>query len=80
MQVPVAQAETLRDALASAYVNNPTLQAARAQLRATDELVPQALAGRRPGVSAFADAGKSNTSSNGGSGNNLVAALVWYPA
>lgn len=71
MQVPVAQAETLRDALASAYVNNPTLQAARAQLRATDELVPQALAGRRPGVSAFADAGKSNTSSNGGSGNNL---------
>lgn len=29
MQVPVAQAETLRDALASAYVNNPTLQAAR---------------------------------------------------
>jgi len=32
-------AETLRDALASAYENNPTLEGARAQLRATDENV-----------------------------------------
>src|SRR3546814_12677539 len=30
------------------YSNNPTLQAARAELRATDELVPQALSGWRP--------------------------------
>ena len=34
------QAETLREALAAAYKNNPTLQAARANQRATDEDVP----------------------------------------
>lgn len=72
IQAPAAQAETLRDALAAAYANNPTLQAARAQLRATDELVPQALAGRRPGVSAFANAGKASTSANGGDASNLT--------
>jgi outer membrane protein/adhesin transport system outer membrane protein len=43
-----AAAETLEEALAAAYANNPTLQAARAELRATDELVPQALSGWRP--------------------------------
>ncbi|MEO1730255.1 MAG: TolC family outer membrane protein [Pseudomonadota bacterium] len=35
-----AQADTLREALAAAYNNNPTLQAARANQRATDEDVP----------------------------------------
>lgn len=34
-----AQADTLREALTGAYVNNPTLEAARAQQRATDENV-----------------------------------------
>ncbi|MXP26451.1 TolC family outer membrane protein [Altererythrobacter indicus] len=35
-----AQADTLEDALVAAYETNPTLQAARADLRATDENVP----------------------------------------
>ena len=35
-----AQAETLRDALVSVYNTNPTLEAARANQRATDEDVP----------------------------------------
>ncbi|MDX1704310.1 MAG: TolC family outer membrane protein [Altererythrobacter ishigakiensis] len=35
-----AQADTLREALARAYETNPTLEAARAQQRATDEDVP----------------------------------------
>lgn len=39
-----ASAESLQDALASAYANNPTLNAERAGMRATDEFVPQALA------------------------------------
>lgn len=47
-----AQAVTLRDALAAAYSNNPSLNASRANLRATDESVPQAKAGIRPTVSA----------------------------
>ena len=46
----LAQQRTLQDALSAAYANNPTLQAARAQLRATDEGVPQALSGWRPTI------------------------------
>jgi outer membrane protein len=41
---------TLNEALASTYANQPALQAERAKLRATDENVPQALAGWRPTV------------------------------
>ncbi len=37
---PAARADDLRGALASAYASNPTLEAARANLRATDEGVP----------------------------------------
>src|SRR5688572_11424682 len=46
-----ASAETLQEALANAYQVNPTLQAARAQLRAVDETVPIALSGWRPSLS-----------------------------
>ena len=55
--VAQAQPRTLQDSLAAAYSNNPTLQAARAQLRATDEGVPQALAGWRPTVVLSTSAG-----------------------
>ena len=61
--VPRASAATLADALASAYSNNPQLNAARAELRATDEEVPRALSGYRPTVSANADAGVSYSDS-----------------
>ena len=40
-----AHAETLNEALVRAYQSNPQLNASRAQQRATDENVPQALAG-----------------------------------
>ncbi len=46
-----AGAETLGDAIALAYQTNPTLQAERAQLRATDEEYVQAESGLRPNVS-----------------------------
>jgi outer membrane protein len=42
--------DTLPGALAQAYVNNPTINAQRASLRATDEGVPIALSGYRPTV------------------------------
>ena len=54
---PQARAQTLADALAQAYANNPTLLAARAQLRSVDENVPQALAGWRPTVSVTSSFG-----------------------
>jgi outer membrane protein len=47
-----AHAETLELALIQAYQNNPTLNAQRASVRATDENVPQALSGYRPKVTA----------------------------
>lgn len=55
-----AYAETLVEAMAYAYNNNPTLLARRAGLQATDESVPQALSGWRPTVSLNADYGRSN--------------------
>lgn len=51
------RAQTLEQALAQAYHNNPTLNAQRAAARVTDENVPQALSGFRPQVSADADIG-----------------------
>ncbi len=47
-----ARAESLPEALVKAYQTNPQLNAERARQRATDENVPQALAGYRPQVSA----------------------------
>jgi outer membrane protein len=48
--VPSSAPRTIEQALATVYVNQPVLQAARAQLRSTDENVPQALAGWKPTV------------------------------
>lgn len=50
-------ADTLHSALISAYSNNPTLNAARAQQRAENENVAQALAGRRPTIAATSSVG-----------------------
>jgi len=49
---PLACADTLEGALVLAYQNNPSLNAQRASVRATDEGVPQALSGYRPRVTA----------------------------
>src|SRR3954469_11025048 len=52
-----ARAETVPEALAKAYQTNPQLNAERARQRATDENVPQALAGYRPQIVASLSAG-----------------------
>lgn len=49
-----AGAETLREALARAYVTNPTLEGARANQRATDENVPISRAQGLPSVNVTA--------------------------
>lgn len=51
-------AETLKEALALAYDNNPRLLSSRAELRATDEFVPQALSGWRPTVTVDGQVGR----------------------
>src|SRR5215469_3323754 len=45
-------AETLKEALTAAYLFNPTLKSARAQLRSADNGVSLAFSGYRPTVSA----------------------------
>ena len=50
---------TLPTTLVLAYQNNPQLNAQRAQVRVTDEAVPQALSGYRPQLSVTASAAQS---------------------
>src|SRR3954463_7263406 len=57
-----ASAQSLPTALIQAYQNNPQLNAQRAQVRVTDEAVPQALSGYRPRVSVTASAADQFTS------------------
>jgi outer membrane protein len=64
--IPSASAETLESALARAYRNNPTLNAQRANTRATDEDVAQAKAGYRPRVNGTADINATYTRSESG--------------
>ena len=61
-------AETLADAIALAYENNPTLQAQRATQRALDETYVQARSGFRPTLGFQASAGYSETRIPGAAG------------
>jgi outer membrane protein len=58
-----SRAETIDQALALAYQNNPQLNSQRAVVRATDETVPQALSGYRPTVIATGAIGEQWTNS-----------------
>jgi outer membrane protein len=74
--MPVAMADTIETALVQAYQNNPQVNAQRAQVRATDENVPQALSGYRPRISATANYGAqyidSQTSASTPTTGNVV--------
>ncbi len=63
-------AETLRQALSSAYKYNPRIDAERARLRATDEEVARANSGYRPRASLNADAGVQHTETRPSSPSN----------
>lgn len=56
-----AGAETLKEALTAAYLYNPTLKAARAQLRSTDSDVTLAKSGYRPTIVGAFQGGYENT-------------------
>jgi TolC family type I secretion outer membrane protein len=70
-------AQTLEEALVSAYLTNPTLEAQRAALRATDELVPQALSDWRPTIEGTATSqfNDVDTSANSGTFQSNSAGL-----
>ncbi|WP_395623173.1 TolC family outer membrane protein [Sphingomonas daechungensis] len=79
-----ASADTLREALVSAYQTNPTLTGQRESLRATDANVAIAKAAGRPTLSATAginkDLSRSGILDTGGSGPTLsVGADLSYP-
>ncbi len=61
--VPQADADSLQDALVKAYQTNPQLLAERANLRASDEDVAQAIAQWRPRISLNADYSKIHAES-----------------
>src|SRR6201988_2116895 len=70
-----ALADTIQGALVQAYQGNPQLNAQRAQVRSTDEAVPQALSGYRPKVAVTASLGYQYTdtlTTQGGTPTNLV--------
>lgn len=69
LSVSGVAAQPLDAALAAAYVNNPTLNAQRAGLRATDENVPKALSGYRPVVTGGVTAGFNATQMRSASGS-----------
>src|SRR6187455_978076 len=74
-----ALADTIEAALVRAYQTNPQLNAQRAQVRSTDENVPQALSGYRPKVAVTASAGVQYTdtlTTAGGSATNLVRTIT----
>jgi outer membrane protein len=54
-------AETMESALARTYRENPQLNAQRAQVRGTDENIPQALSGYRPKIGVTATLGEQTS-------------------
>src|SRR6201992_1804793 len=68
-----ALADTIEAALVRAYQNNPQLNAQRAQVRVTDENVPQGLSGYRPKVAITASAGYQYTDTNSTQGGSPTA-------
>lgn len=84
LAAPVS-ADTLRDALVSAYETNPNLTAAREGQRATNEGVPLAKANGRPDVTVqptyvenvMQDSGSSVTQARGVSVNGQISAPIY---
>ncbi len=60
---------SLSEALQQAYKNNPTLRAARSELKSVQERLPQALAGFKPKIS-----GEASITANNNEGSNFGSA------
>ncbi len=71
-----ANAQTLDQALASAYMKNPSLNSQRAATRATDEYVPIALSGYRPQIFGSGYAGQQWSESRISVSNTIAGGTV----
>lgn len=67
ISVSSLRAESINDALSSAYQHNPELHAEQARLRGTDEEVARAQSGYRPNVTLDAELGSVETDTKPGS-------------
>lgn len=65
-------AQTLQDVLRWSYQSNPTIRAARAELMATQESLPQAQAGWKPSADLSADADWIDIQADGGSDSDTL--------
>jgi outer membrane protein len=72
----VASADSLRDAWAKAYLNNPMLAAERARLRSVDEGVAQARSNLRPTVAATLRSGLQYIEQDLKTGGNVSDTLM----
>jgi TolC family type I secretion outer membrane protein len=73
---PWAQATSLEEALSQAYESNPTLQASRAELRATDEEIAQAKSLRRPTIDVTGDVGSRSVDNDFDSGTDGTGSVA----
>ncbi len=71
-----ASAETLREALVKAYLNNPEINSQRAALRATDEDVSSALSNWRPDVTWSGSIYRERNENNARTGDNRKQSLT----
>lgn len=71
LSIPAVHGETLKEALAAAYIANPQLKAQRGQLRATDEEVARAKSNYRPVIQGEATIGYERTTTSGGGGGGV---------
>lgn len=74
-----ARAESLEDALVATYNNNPQILEERANLRAVDEGVPQALSGWRPTVTATTGIGDAQSETTPPAPPNAPAHVTFQP-
>lgn len=72
--------QTLQEILRWTYDSNPTIQAARAALLATQERLPQAQSGFKPSVDASADATYIDSSSDGGTDFDVTEKFIGVDA
>lgn len=70
-----AQAETLREALAHAYVNNPNMASALLSVRASAEDIALRKAGKLPTISASAENSSTFTVSSGGTNTSSTTTI-----
>ncbi|MGI9423175.1 MAG: TolC family outer membrane protein [Hyphomicrobiaceae bacterium] len=75
-----SNAESLRQAMRSAYKYNPDLDAERANLRATDEGVPQAKSNYRPLITATANAAIEETNTSPEVADTTIGEGTSFPA